>query len=128
MGAANDDEIRQLIEQFGHTPMNVRLELTKKILAFGEAAIPVLLDGLAHPTWSVRQDCANALAELKAVVAVPALIVGLRDPEAGVRYESARALGKIATPEAMAAIEAVIATTTDDDFRYHLYDCRHGKI
>ncbi len=127
MSQTPDDAIRQLVEQFGHTPMNIRLELTKKILEYGGQAVPVLIEGLQHPIWSVRQDCANALAELKAVVAVPALITALHDTEPGVRYESARALGRIATPEAAAALQAAIETADDDDFRYHLYDCRQGK-
>lgn len=119
--------IRDLIEQFAHSPMNIRLEVTRKILEFGAQAIPDLLEGLNHPVWSVRQDCANALAELKDPSTTPFLIFALADPETGVRYEAARALGRIGTDEAKNALHELARGTDNAEFRYFLYECLDGK-
>ena len=119
--------IRELIEQFDGNPMNVRLEITREILQFGDEAVPELIKGLEHATWSVRQDCANALAELADPRATVALIRLLGDRETGVRYEAARALGRIGSDDAKAALNALVQHVDDEQFRYFLYDCLHGN-
>ncbi len=120
-------QISDLIEQFAGSPMNVRLQVTRDILAFGQEAVPELIEGLTHESWSVRQDCANALSELPDDSATLPLIDALQDKETGVRYEAARALGRIGTEKARAAIEALVPDADDEQFRYFLYDCLHGN-
>ena len=122
------DEIEKLIEEFGTSSMNVRLELTKKIIALGKKAVPALIKGLSHNTWSVRQDCANALAEIGDDRAIEPLKKTLYDDEPGVRYESARALAKIGGKKEKQLLLQIADKTEDDEFRHFLYDCAKGKV
>ena len=122
------ESVRELIESFAGNPINVRLEVTQRILAIGPRAIPELVQGLSHHSWDVRQDCANALAEFAAPSTVPPLIDALSDPQTGVRYEAARALGKIGSTDAKKALEAAAVEAESDDYRYFLYDAIQGKV
>ena len=75
----------------------------------GEAAVPALIDALAHPDPEVREQAARALALIgpKATAAVPELIKLLDDEAEPVRRQAARALGQVG-PAAKIAIPALI--------------------
>jgi hypothetical protein len=74
-----------------------------------EEAIPVLLQGLAHTNWSVRNNAVYALGKIHAQpkLVVPALIKCLCDPEPFVRAEAASALGWFGA-DAQSAIPALL--------------------
>ncbi|MCD4656399.1 MAG: HEAT repeat domain-containing protein [Planctomycetes bacterium] len=122
------NELKYWISMFGKSSMNVRLELTKKILMHGKIAIPHLIEGLSDKIWSVRQDCANALAEIGDERAIEPLKKTLFDQEKGVRFESARAISKIGSEEDKQLLLKLAKETLDDDFRHFLYDCLTGSI
>jgi len=75
----------------------------------GEAAVPALIDALAHPDAEVREQAARALSLIgpKATAAVPELIKLLDDDAEPVRRQAARALGQIG-PAAKSAVPALI--------------------
>ena len=123
-----EHELKYWISMFGKSSMNVRLELTKKIIKHGKIAVPALIEGLKDKVWSVRQDCANALAEIGDERAIEPLKETLFDPEKGVRFESARAMSKIGSEEDKQLLLKLAKETPDEDFRHFLYDCLTGSI
>ena len=124
----SEEDIEKIIEEFGTSSMNIRLELTKKIISLGKKAVPALIKGLSHKTWSVRQDCANALADVGDERAIEPLKITLNDDETGVRYESARALSKIGGEDEKKILLDMAQKTDDDEYRHFLYDCASGRI
>jgi hypothetical protein len=75
----------------------------------GRAAVPSLIQTLAHRDAQVRRQAALVLARIgpDAADAVPELTALLDDPEESVRKAAARALGQIG-PEAAEAVPALM--------------------
>ena len=119
----DQNDLKYWISMFGKTSLNIRLELTKKIIKLGAKAVPDLIDGLNHTTWSVRQDCANALAIIGDDRAINPLKNTLFDKEKGVRFESARAIAKIGGDEDKQFLIQIAKETPDDEFRRFIFDC-----
>jgi HEAT repeat protein len=84
-------------------------QLTRIDFKIGSDFIPILIAGLKHPAWSVREDVITALGRLgpKAKSAVPALVKVLNDKNEIIRRDAAFALGRIG-PKAKAAVPALI--------------------
>ena len=121
-----ENDIDKFVEMFASGSLDVRLQLTKKLVELGKVAIPALIRGLSNKIWSVRQDSANALAEIGDKSAIEHLKITLLDPETGVRYESARALAKIGGDEEKEMLKNIAMNTDDEDFRHFLFDCIAG--
>jgi HEAT repeat protein len=75
------------------------------------AVNPALRDALAKTTGALKIGVISSLGVRKDAQAVPALGKLLADTDLGVAQAAARALGEIATPAAVSAIEAALATT-----------------
>ncbi len=81
------------------------------------ATVPVLIEALKYPDWSVRHWVTDALGNTGSPeTALPALIEALILPDEGVRIAAAWALGKIGAPAATAvpALTAAIKDTITD--------------
>jgi len=121
-----ESDLKYWISMFGKTSMNIRLELTKKICIHGKKAVPALIEGLTDKVWSVRQDCANALAIIGDERAIEPLKKTIYDSEKGVRFESARAISKIGSDKDKQFLIKIAKETPEDDFRHFIFDCLTG--
>jgi HEAT repeat protein len=84
---------RQLIEQLGSPDFAVSQAASKALFARGADALDALVEGLAHPNWRVRTNCAGLMDHLGDSRCVAPLQRALRDPVAGVRRLAIHALG-----------------------------------
>ena len=97
--ASIDDLVTRATENaaLDNTPQESRsepiwLETIYELAALGEAAVPTLIDGLAHPSEGVRRGFAHSLTAI-GEAAVPALANALADDDASVRAVAAESLG-----------------------------------
>ena len=80
----------------------VREEVSSALAAIGEAAIPSLLDALAHEEWLVRLHAVESLGKTKSQKAVePLLWAVFNDADSAIREDAVRALGDLGHAEAV---------------------------
>lgn len=92
---------RHLVARLGEeTDRTHRGRLVEAVRSMGPAAIPVLLDALASPTWYLVRNALTLLSDLGDAGCVPATIPLLRHPEPRVRRTAVRALWKLGGPVA----------------------------
>ena len=91
----------------------------ERIAAYGEAAIPVCLDGLKDENAMTRMGCAYVLGRIGNTQAVPELIAALDDDVGFVRYEVASQLGTLGS---RAGYSVLVAGLSDNNIRYR-YKC-----
>jgi hypothetical protein len=85
-------EIRRLIDQIPTSEGAARIEIGRKLMAFGEPAVPQLVRALSHPSTDTRGTAAWLLGMLGDPRVVPPLERAMGDPDQLVRYEAATAL------------------------------------
>ncbi|MDQ7778223.1 MAG: HEAT repeat domain-containing protein [Planctomycetota bacterium] len=93
-----EDRIRALAQLLGDKDAGFRAEVEESIVAFGEPAIPALLEALRSDNAKVRESAASAFRKMGPVAAsaVEALTEARdNDPDDGVRREAKRALERI---------------------------------
>lgn len=74
----------------------VREEASAALAAIGDAAIPSLLNALAHSDWLVRLHAVEALGKTRSASAVEPLLSALfNDRDGAIREDAVRALGQI---------------------------------
>jgi HEAT repeat protein len=90
--------IRFLVELFDDGYCGVRFAAADTLAAFGEHALPALIDALGAPSVVVRITAARALGKLGHVKGIPPLVESFSDENADVRRGAAHALGEIGVP------------------------------
>lgn len=106
--------IRELLAQVPVTTGAGRIELGRRIVAYGEPAVPILVEGLRDPRQDTRGTAAWLLGFLQDSRSTTHLARATRDPVALVRYEAATALTRMGDPR---GIRALIEGLEDDDPR-----------
>ncbi|TAG95825.1 MAG: HEAT repeat domain-containing protein [Oscillatoriales cyanobacterium] len=104
----DDSEVlKRLVECMGDTRGMTRLRFAETLAEIGEAATPVLLDGLAnHPNPVVRRAAAKTLTLIADPTAVPHLIHALlNDRDTVVKGSSIGALARIGEPSVQALLD-----------------------
>ncbi len=104
----DDSEVlKQLVESMGDSRGMTRLRFAETLAEIGEAATPVLLDGLAnHPNPVVRRAAAKTLTLIADPTAVPHLIHALlNDEDTVVKGSSIGALARIGEPSVQALLD-----------------------
>lgn len=96
----------------------VRLAVAEALLKLQSATAEIsLLAALRSEKWMVRRNAAAVLGQLESDWAVEPLIKALHDPIEGVRRVARAALERIATPEALAAINAPALPADDNSIK-----------
>lgn len=85
-------DIGMLIGRIPSASPEQRMEIATRLVRFGEAAVPQLVEGLSHPDPSVRITSAYLLGLLKDPRSLDALYRALSDPLEDVRFEAGTAL------------------------------------
>lgn len=85
-------DIGMLIGRIPNASPEQRMEIATRLLRFGEAAVPQLVQALSHPDPSVRITSAYLLGLLKDPRSLDALNRALSDPLEDVRFEAGTAL------------------------------------
>ncbi|XZN97238.1 MAG: HEAT repeat domain-containing protein [Microcoleus sp.] len=104
----DDSEVlKRLVECMGDTRGMTRLRFAETLAEIGEAATPVLLDGLAnHANPVVRRAAAKTLTLIADPTAVPHLIHALlNDEDTVVKGSSIGALARIGEPSVQALLD-----------------------
>jgi bilin biosynthesis protein len=104
----DDSEVlKRLVESMGDSRGMTRLRFAETLAEIGEAATPVLLDGLAnHPNPVVRRAAAKTLTLIADPSAVPHLIHALlNDQDTVVKGSSIGALARIGEPSVQALLD-----------------------
>lgn len=86
------EDIRKLLAQVPTTTGAGRVELGRRIVAYGEPAVPILVEALCDPDTDMRGTAAWLLGFFKDPRTANALARACRDCEALVRYEAATSL------------------------------------
>jgi HEAT repeat protein len=94
MGPDAKDACVTLLETLSESDLNLRNLASFALTQIGDAALPVLKDGLAHKDPGMRQQAAEALGRmgLRAKDATPALKERLKDDDGMTRVKAAQAL------------------------------------
>lgn len=93
----------------------VREETAHGLARIGEAAVPALIEALAHEDWLVRLHTVEALGKVKSSAVVePLLRVMFNDRDSAIRVDAALSLGEIGDPR---AVEFLITAMRDEDIR-----------
>lgn len=96
------DAVSALIPLLQDKVKAVREEVSSALAAIGDAAMPALLEALAHQEWLVRLHAVESLGKSKSPQAVePLLAVVFNDPDTAVREDAVRALGDIGDARAV---------------------------
>lgn len=101
------ESLKRLVECLGDTRGMTRLRFAETLAEIGEAATPVLLDGLAnHANPVVRRAAAKTLTLIADPTAVPHLIHALlNDEDTVVKGSSIGALARIGEPSVQALLD-----------------------
>ncbi len=92
----------------------VRLAVAEALLKLQSATSEIsLLAALRSERWMIRRNAAAVLGQIEADWAVEPLLKALHDPIEAVRRVARAALERIATPEALAAIQAPVLPVDD---------------
>lgn len=136
-----------------------KMPRTKRILCdilgsrHAKSAIPILISCLADSDWEVRNDAAEALADIRSLKAgeallqhlindplpayagalgaikyypaIPFLLEALRNPSARLRGIAAWSLGELMAKEALPQLELSLITETDDYAIDHMKEARN---
>lgn len=86
--------IREVLAEVPGTTGAKRLALARRLLQYGEPAIPQILDALGHEDASVRTLAAYLLGLHKDPRTLDALSAAQDDADTGVRFEAATALAR----------------------------------
>lgn len=116
LGRINDPgAVPRLIPLLQDKVKAVREEASGTLAAIGEAAIPALLEALAHDEWLVRLHAVEALGKTKSRMAVEPLLAALfNDTDSAVREDAVRALGEIGDGR---AVEYLLAAMKEPGLR-----------
>ena len=117
--------IEALLMTFNNRKMaaRVRLAVAEALLKLQSAPAEItLLAALRNERWMIRRNAAAVLGQVQADWAVEPLIQTLRDPIEAVRRVARAALERIATPEALAAIQAPEVPADDAPQTAPVYD------
>jgi hypothetical protein len=96
----------------------VRLAVAEALLKLQSATAEIsLLAALRSEKWMVRRNAAAVLGQLESDWAVEPLVKALHDPIEAVRRVARAALERIATPEALAAINAPALPADDNSIK-----------
>jgi HEAT repeat protein len=122
LGAAQAQEVRELVRQLGDKDSSVRRRAASALIDVGpeaKAAVPSLARALKDPDTYVRRFSAQALGKIgpDARAAVPALGGALKDDKREVAEAAAEALGKIRSGASKPLADAVKDKGTDADVR-----------
>jgi len=94
--------VQSLIPRLQDKVKAVREEASGALAAIGDAAIPQLLQALAHEEWLVRLHAVESLGKMRSPKAVePLLSAVFNDGDSAVREDAVRALGEIGDPQAV---------------------------
>lgn len=80
---------------------------------FGEPAVALLQEALAHPEAAVREHAILGLGGIQSMRVTPLLIEMLHDPDREVKRRAIEALANIRRPDAQAALQAIAADRSD---------------
>lgn len=112
---AQRERVETLVSQLETTRGEAFLLLAQRIIAFGERAVPPLLEALAAPGERSRQHAAYILGVLKDRRTIPALAkVADEDLVPAVRYEAAGALLEMGDPR---GLDVLVSGLCDLDAR-----------
>ena len=106
--------IKKLLAQVPSTTGAGRLELGRRIVGYGEPAVPILVDSLEDPNQDLRGTAAWLLGFLKDPRSVPHLVKATGDPAPMVRYEAAASLLRMNDPR---GLHLLIEGLSDRDAR-----------
>jgi HEAT repeat protein len=84
---------RQLIEPLGSKDFGVSQAAAEALFAKGASALDALIEGMTHPNWRVRKNCAGLMDHLADDRCIEPLRRALKDPIQGVRRLAIHALG-----------------------------------
>ena len=87
----------------------------ERIAVYGDAAIPVCVDGLKDENAMTRMGCAYVLGRIGNTQVVPQLVEALDDEVAFVRYEVASQLGTLGS---RAGYRVLVSGLSDGNIRY----------
>jgi HEAT repeat protein len=93
MNPLEDLGTRQLVEHLGSKEFAQSQAAAEVLFAKGAAALDALIEGLSHPDWRVRKNCAGLMDHLGDDRCVEPLRGALKDPIEGVRRLAIHALG-----------------------------------
>lgn len=108
------EQIRNLVALVPETKGAGRLELGRRIVAFGEPATPILVDALSDPSADMRGNAAWLLGFMKDPRTANSLARAASDEDKFVRYEASSALLQIGDPR---GLNGVINGLADADPR-----------
>jgi hypothetical protein len=103
-GEGETRRLRALVDRLATASAADAIETGKAIVSRGEAAIPLLLEGLRGPEPRLRGASAYLLGVLKDRRTVPALETATADPVPSVRYEAAGALLEMQDPNGLSVL------------------------
>lgn len=98
------------------------VENLERLAAYGDMAIPQLLEGLNSPDASTRMGCTYVLGRIGNTKVIPALLPLLQDESAIVRYEAAYRLGTLGSREGY----GVLVDGLEDENIRNRYNCFRG--
>lgn len=104
---------------------DIRNAAMEVLVAFGEAAVPRLVELLGDANEEVRNFSTVMLGDIGSRTAVDPLISALRDPDVNVRHGAAESLGKIGD---VRAVEPLLELFVDHFWLQHAAVVALGKI
>lgn len=106
------DELSNLIDALNSDDIRAQRRAGDRLLAMGAAAVPTLLDTLAHGAAGARKSAAFLLGGVRSADVVAAFERALGDDEAKVRKNVAVSLGKLGAAESVPALAAALERET----------------
>jgi len=89
---ASPQAIRRLMTDLGEKNEIARERARNKLIHFGKAATPLLLEGLRRPEVIVRWETSKIFCDVRDLRAAGPLVVALEDENIGVQWVAAEAL------------------------------------
>jgi HEAT repeat protein len=108
------EQIKKMVALAPNTSGAGRIELGRRIVAYGEPATPILVDALSDPDANMRGTAAWLLGFMKDPRTANPLARAASDKDKLVRYEAASALLQIGDPR---GLQGVISGLSDQDPR-----------
>jgi HEAT repeat protein len=121
-------KIRELVDQLRSrgglsVPTSDPVGIQKQLVAYGEAAVPFLIEGLSHSAEDVRKYSARTLGSMGDVArpALPLLLARLNSETQFSQFDFVRAIRELLRPEDEQAIEPLLTLMKSDlNTRYTL--------